>query len=87
MEPFRPIIDILVYQISPCHNPLQELRKIFTKKIQINQEERHIDDAIRVYTNQLLSYLNENTSFLPQLRLLSRKEYTINESNAINSNV
>jgi len=87
MEPFRPVVDILVMVNFKENDPLKRIRKLLTKKIIINDEERYMDDAIRVYTNQLIRYLNHETKFLPVMKLKKLEHYSYDESNEINNNV
>lgn len=75
LEPFRPIIDILAYANINKDNPIKEMRKILTKKIIINNEERYIDDAIRVYVGILIRILNEQTDNFPVIKLKEKEHY------------
>ncbi len=75
LEPFRPVIDIIANANINKENPIKEMRKILTKKIIVNKEERFIDDAIRVYVTTLIRILNEDKVKFPILELKNKEHY------------
>lgn len=87
LEPFRPIIDIIAYGNTDKEDPIKEMRKILTKKIIINSEERFIDDAIRVYVKALIRYLNKEVKKFPSLKLKEKEHYINDKSNENTNNV
>lgn len=87
MEPFRPIVDIIAYDSIYLNNPIVEIRKILTKKVLINNEERFISDAIGVYVGALLRILNGEDVSLPTLVLKEKEHYFSDKSYENNSNV
>jgi CRISP-associated protein Cas1 len=87
MEPFRPIADIIVHESLRDKNPLKRVRKLLTKKIMIDHEERYLDDAIRVFTNAMLRYMNEESDCIPILDLKELEHYSYDESYEINRDV
>lgn len=87
MEPFRPLVDIIAFLSIGKEEPIKDIRKLMTKKIYINKEERYIDDAIGVYVNNLLRYLSGEINQVPEISLLEKGHYMCNESNENDSNV
>ncbi len=88
MEPFRPIVDILVMLFLNSDFPKKEIRKLLSKRIKLNGEERYLDNAISVYTTQLLNILKNNKVVFPKIELLERNAYLdADQSDANNCNV
>lgn len=87
MEPFRPIIDILAYANITKENPIKEMRKILTKKVNINNENRFINDAIRVYVNLLINILEGKDKAFPKLKVLNKEHYFNDQSDENINNV
>lgn len=87
MEPFRPLIDTIAYGSLYSEDPLKKIRKVLTKKVMLNNEERYIDDAIGVYVNNLIRFLNKETTDLPNLQLKELDHYLYDKSNEIDCNV
>lgn len=75
MEPFRPLVDVVVNESKELKKPLTQIRKLLTFKINVDNEERYVDDAIRVYVMSCIRYLNEESSNIPQLKLKSLEHY------------
>lgn len=80
MEPFRPICDIFVVLSLFDENPLKRIRKMITKKIIINQEERYLDDAIGIYVIHMVRYLNRESIEFPQIKFKEKSYYVSDES-------
>lgn len=75
MEPFRPVVDIVVHHSLRTKDPLSNVKKLLTYKINIGTEERFIDDAIRVYVLFLLRFINEEDGYIPPLELKESAHY------------
>lgn len=75
LEPFRAIVDILVYIHKEKEDLKEELRKIFTYKIILDDEERYLDNAIDIYCLKLLSFLSEEADELPTIKLKEKNYY------------
>jgi len=87
MEPFRPICDIVVNLCINDNDSLSRVRKMMSKKIIINQEERFLDDAIGMYVMHLLRFLNQDTTDYPVIKFKEKSHYESDESNANDHNV
>ena len=88
MEPFRPLVDILVMNFLDSEVPKREIRKLLSFKLRINGEERYIDNAISVYTIILLNILKGKETVFPTIELLEKEEYrNAGESDENNSDV
>lgn len=87
MEPFRPIVDVIVLESKSLQNPLTHIRKALTKQIIVNGEERYIDDAIGIYVMNLVRYLNEDTNQIPILNFKNLEHYKIDTNYETNSDV
>ncbi len=88
MEPFRPVVDVLVFLFADTDFPKKEIRKLLSKRIKINGEERFLDNAISVYTTQVLNILKTNKLIFPKIELLERNAYLdADQSDANNCNV
>jgi CRISPR-associated endonuclease Cas1 subtype II len=70
MEPFRPIVDLIVYENYLKDDSKQYIRKLFTYKILLNDEERYIDDAIYNYVRRIIRLLNGEEYSFPSIKLL-----------------
>ena len=71
MEPFRPIVDQIVYQ----HRDL-EFKKIksalfsmFTNKYSYNDKEMYLTNIISDYTKRVIKVLNNETEGVPVFRI------------------
>lgn len=84
MEPFRPLVDILVLNSLNKNDPKREIRKVLTKKVRIDEEERYIDDAIRIYVSKVIRLLNRETEKFPIIEFLEREHYNCDKSHATN---
>ena len=88
MEPFRPVVDILTMLFVDSEFPKKEIRKLLSKRIKLNGEERYLDNAISVYTTQLLNILKNNNVVFPKIELLERNAYLdADQGDANNCNV
>ena len=88
MEPFRPLVDIIVINFLYSEVPKREIRKLLSYRVKINGEERYIDNAISVYTVTLLNILKGKETEFPTIELLSKGDYqNAGESNENNSDV
>jgi CRISPR-associated endonuclease Cas1 subtype II len=70
MEPFRAVVDYIVYLNEKSDNAKLEIRKLFTFKVLLNDEERFIDDAIYNFTAKILRILNNENVPFPTMHLL-----------------
>ncbi len=71
MEPFRPVVDQIVYQ----HRDL-EFKKIksalfamFTNKYSYNDKEMYLTNIISDYTKRVIKVLNNETEGVPVFRI------------------
>lgn len=87
MEPFRPFVDVMAYLNINNKDPIKSIRKLATKKVILNNEERYIDDAIGVYVKTLLRYLNEESIEFPVIDFMNMEHYKDVEINETNSDV
>ena len=72
MEPFRPFIDLYVYDmpISEENNFKHYMVNIFSKKVMINNEFQSLIFAIRLFIRKVLKYLNSETSSIYDIQFL-----------------
>ena len=82
MEPFRPIVDMLVKLSITMKDPRKAVRKVLTKQMLYNNERRHVDDVIRLYVMQAIRFMNNETDSEPDLDLLGLDDYKDDEGNA-----
>lgn len=87
MEPFRPMVDIMAYLNLNNKDPIKSMRKLATRKIIINDEERYLDDSIGVYVKSLIRYLNEASKVIPKIDYMTMEHYKDVEINETNSDV
>lgn len=87
MEPFRPICDIIALLSLSDENPLIRIRKLLTRKMIINDEERYLDDAIGMFVLHAIRYLNQESSDFPTIKLKEKSHYKSDESNENDHNV
>ena len=88
MEPFRPVADVLTMLFADSDFPKKEIRKLLSKRIKLNGEERYLDNAISVYTTQLLNILKTDKVVFPKIELLERNAYLdADQSDENNCNV
>lgn len=62
MEPFRPLIDWVVYTMKPEKFEREEklhIVNILNQKIYINEQEHYVNNAIKIYVRSILDALNE----------------------------
>ena len=67
MEPYRPIVDELVYQMMPVKfekNEKHTLLKIFEKEVMLDGKRELLVNAIKMYTKSVFDALNEQNRFL-----------------------
>jgi CRISPR-associated endonuclease Cas1 subtype II len=72
MEPFRPLVDYVVYLNHINEDSKQEIRQLFTYKVILNDEERYIDDAIYNFTAKIIRILNGEDIIFPTLKFINR---------------
>ncbi|MEA5094583.1 MAG: type II CRISPR-associated endonuclease Cas1 [Sedimentibacter saalensis] len=63
MEPFRPLIDFLVYEMNPqCfeHEEKMQIVNILNEKIIIDGKIQFVNNAIKIYCKCIFDALNEN---------------------------
>lgn len=63
MEPFRPIVDRMVYEINIEKFEIEEKRKILKileKQINIDGKNEYFQNAIKIYTKSILTALSTN---------------------------
>lgn len=75
MEPFRPVVDLIIFLNLKDNEMLKHLRKVFSKRIWYNGDRRYLDDAIRNYTIDCIRYLNNETNTIPGIDFLELSEY------------
>lgn len=86
MEPFRPIVDALVKLHIDSKDPIKNIRKVLTYKIILNNEQRYIDDAIRVYVQIMFRILKKDSVLFPTISFLL-EDFKDDKSNETNNNV
>ena len=62
MEPFRPIIDRIVYAMDLKkfdHEEKMELVDFLNKKIYINKQEQYVNNAVKIYVKSVFDALND----------------------------
>lgn len=87
MEVFRPIVDILAYLNLGSYDPIKEMRKLLSYKVLLDGKERYIDDAIRVFTINIIRLLNGDDFDILNIEILPLERYKNDKNNEINSNV
>ena len=63
MEPWRPVVDGLVYQLAPQKfdtEEKRELQKLLQVTVTVNGEERYLPNAIEIYCRNVFRALTEN---------------------------
>ena len=75
MEPFRPVVDLIIFLNLKDNEMLKHLRKVFSRRIWYNGDRRYLDDAIRNYTIDCIRYLNNETNTIPGIDFLELSEY------------
>lgn len=63
MEPFRPLVDRVVYDINPERFEIEEKSKVLdvlNKEIVINGKKHHCINAISIYCKSIFSAIEEN---------------------------
>ena len=63
MEPWRPIVDEIVYRLAPQKFETEEKRILQTLsqiKVKLNGEERYLPNAIEIYCRNVFRALGEN---------------------------
>lgn len=62
MEPFRPIIDRIVYAMDLKkfdHEEKMDLVDFLNKKIYINKQEQYVNNAVKIYVKSVFDALND----------------------------
>lgn len=62
MEPFRVLVDRMVYQMHPIQFMKEEKHKmweIFDKKVMIDGQNQFLSNAIKIYTKSVLNAIND----------------------------
>lgn len=63
MEPFRPLVDRLVYSLNPYrfeHDEKIKLVNLLNWEVLIDNKKQYLNNAIRIYCKSIFDALNEN---------------------------
>lgn len=63
MEPFRPLVDIMVYEMKPTsfeHDEKMQIVNILNNEVSIDGKKQYVNNAIKIYCKSVLDALNEN---------------------------
>ena len=63
MEPFRPIVDEIVYNMQPKKFDIDEkiiLMDALNKEVIIDNKKQYVNNAIKIYCNSVLDALDSN---------------------------
>jgi len=83
MEPFRPLVDVLVFWINPndlSHDVKMDIVNILNSEVIIDGKKQYVNNAIKIYCKSIFDALNEND--IEQIRFYSH-ELQIYENNCI----
>lgn len=71
MEPFRPVIDEIVYRYRNCEFPVikRRLFDLFTNKYSYGKKEMFLTNIVSDYTSKVIKVLNNETEGVPQFRI------------------
>ena len=71
MEPFRPIIDRIVYEnrSSEFVKIKRELFSIFSNTFQYNDKEMYLTNIVSDYTKKVIQSLNNPEKGVPEFRI------------------
>ena len=71
MEPFRPVIDEIVYRYRNCEFPVikRRLFDLFTNKYSYGKKEMFLTNVVSDYTSKVIKVLNNETEGVPQFRI------------------
>lgn len=62
MEPFRPLVDQMVYQMELCifeKNEKMQLVNILNQTVSINERTEYVNNAVKIYCKSIFDALNE----------------------------
>lgn len=65
MEPFRVVVDRMVYRMKPTQfekDEKHEIWKILDEKVQIDGQNQFLMNAIKIYTKSVIDAINDNDS-------------------------
>lgn len=65
MEPFRVIVDRMVYEMAPVKFEKDEkhsMWRLFDKKVMVDGQNQFLMNAIKIYTKSVLDAINDNDS-------------------------
>lgn len=64
MEPFRIIVDRIIYSLKDINDFKMKLLNIFNLKIKIDNKSQYLENAIEIYCQSIFDALNENDESL-----------------------
>ena len=65
MEPFRVLVDRMVYRMQPTEfgkEEKHEMWKLLDQKVEIDGQNQFVMNAIKIYTKSVLDAINEGDS-------------------------
>lgn len=65
MEPFRVLVDRMVYRMQPIEfgkDEKHEMWKLLDQKVEIDGQDQFVMNAIKIYTKSVLDAINEGDS-------------------------
>ena len=75
MEPFRPLVDSLVYTMNPVEFETEqkhEMLELFNKMVLIKNRKEYLENAVRIYVKSVFDALNDH-----DVSLISFYEYEL----------
>lgn len=77
MEPFRVIVDRMVYEMSPVKFEKDEkhsMWRLFDEKVMVDGQNQFLMNAIKIYTKSVLDAINDNDSSMIKFYTYNRSD-------------